>query len=126
MIYVFSDCEFDTQHHLLQRAGSAIHLRPKVFQVLTYLLAHRDRVIPKEELCAQIWPAQFIGDAVIDSTIRAVRRAIGGSGRTQRLIKTFHRYGYRFIAPVMVLAEKDAGRETKRPSFLSIPSPAPV
>lgn len=113
MTYVFSDCEFDTQHHLLQRAGCAIHLRPKAFQVLTYLLAHRDRVVPKEELCAQIWSAQFIGDAVVDSTIKAVRQAIGDNGRTQRLIQTVHKYGYRFISPVMVLAEQDADRETK-------------
>jgi DNA-binding winged helix-turn-helix (wHTH) protein len=122
MIYVFSDFQFDTQHHLLQRAGHAIHLRPKVFQVLTYLLAHRDRVVPREELCTRIWLAQFIGDAVVDSTIRAVRQAIGGSGRTQRFIKTFHRYGYRFIAPVTVIAAEDSGTETQRPPSRSIPS----
>jgi DNA-binding winged helix-turn-helix (wHTH) protein len=32
--------------------------------------------------------------------IMAARKAIGDDGRTQRMIKTYHRQGYRFIALV--------------------------
>src|SRR5215472_13403459 len=37
MLYVFGDCTLDTQLYTLQRAGQALRLRPKVFQVLRYL-----------------------------------------------------------------------------------------
>jgi DNA-binding winged helix-turn-helix (wHTH) protein len=56
MFYIFGDCELDTDLYILRRAGQVVHLSPKVFQVLTYLLEHRDRVIDKDELCAQVWP----------------------------------------------------------------------
>lgn len=75
-------------------------LRPKAFQALAYLLIHRDRVVSKRELCDQIWLGRLISDATVESTLAAVRRAIGDEGRAQHSIQTRHGLGYRFIAPV--------------------------
>ena len=80
MLYTFGDCELDTDLYILRRADQAAHLSPKVFQVLMYLLEHRDRVIDKDELCEQVWPEQFIADATLESTLRAVRQVVGDSG----------------------------------------------
>jgi DNA-binding response OmpR family regulator len=44
MRYIFSDYVLDTQRLELHHAGAPIKLRRKVFQVLVYLLAHRDRL----------------------------------------------------------------------------------
>jgi DNA-binding winged helix-turn-helix (wHTH) protein/predicted ATPase len=109
MRYIFIDCVLDTQLHLLSRGGRYLRLRPKVFQVLTYLLAHRDRVVSKQELCDQVWAAQAVSDAVIENCIKAVRRAIGDDGRAQRLIETQYGYGYRFVASVTVSPEMHSG-----------------
>src|SRR5262249_30289661 len=84
----------------LHRAGQAVPLRPKVFQVLLYLLTHRERVVDKQELCEQVWPEQFISDATLESTVRAVRRAVGDTGKAQRIIQTLYGHGYRFVASV--------------------------
>ena len=73
MRYLFADCLLDTQCYLLRRAGQSIRLRPKVFQVLTYLLTHRDRVIAKQELCEQVWSAQAVSDATIENCLKAIR-----------------------------------------------------
>jgi DNA-binding winged helix-turn-helix (wHTH) protein len=100
MRYVFADCLLDTQCHLLHRAGQSMRLRPKVFQALLYLLTHRDRVIPKQELCAQVWAARGASDATIDNCLRAIRHAIGDTGQAQRLIETRYGVGYRFVAAV--------------------------
>src|SRR5262245_23695010 len=100
MLYVFDNCELDTQRITLRRAGQTIPLRPKVFQVLLHLLTHRERLVDKQELCEQVWPEQFISDATLESTLRAVRRAIGDSGKEQRIIQTLYGHGYRFVAPV--------------------------
>jgi predicted ATPase/class 3 adenylate cyclase/DNA-binding winged helix-turn-helix (wHTH) protein len=102
MIYTFGECELDTQLHVLARAGQSVKLRPKAFEVLVHLLEHRDRIVTKHELCEQVWPNQFISDATLGSTVRAVRRAIGDTGEAHQLIRTVHGYGYRCLAPVTV------------------------
>jgi len=102
MIYTFGECELDTQLHVLSRAGQPIKLRPKAFTVLVYLVEHHDRVVTKDELCAQVWPNQFISDATLGSTVRAVRQAIGDTGEARQLIQTVHGYGYRCLVPVTV------------------------
>lgn len=105
MLYTFGDCSLNTQLYTLQRAGQALRLRPKVFQVLYYLLQHCDRVIPKQELAEQAWPEQFISDATLESTLRAVRQALGDTGRAQHLIQTLPGHGYRLVAAVEVCSE---------------------
>jgi DNA-binding winged helix-turn-helix (wHTH) protein len=122
MIYVFGDCALDTGLYALHRAGHSIRLRPKVFQVLTYLLAHRERVVSRQELCEQVWPDQFISDAALESALRGVRQAIGDSGRAQQLIQTLHGHGYRFIADVTIRPEASPGREADA----GPPPPAPA
>jgi TolB-like protein/DNA-binding winged helix-turn-helix (wHTH) protein len=100
MTYIFGDCELDTCLYTLHRAGQTIRLRPKVFRVCLYLLEHRDRVVSREELCTQVWSGQFISQATLEGVIRAVRQAVGDSGKAQGIIQTLHRYGYRFVADV--------------------------
>ncbi len=100
MLYIFGECTLDTHRYELSRAGSVRRLRRKAFQVLAYLLAHAERVVAKQELCAQVWPQQFISDAALDSTIKAVRQAIGDSGRRPQLIQTVYGAGYRLVVPV--------------------------
>ena len=102
MRYVFGEYILDTHRCELHHGGKPIKLRPKVFHVLAYLLAHCDRMVPKQELCASIWPHQYISNATFDSCMTEVRRAVGDSGRMQHVIQTRHGYGYRFIAPVEV------------------------
>ena len=50
MRYVFGDYEVDTQRDELRHAGIPCPLESQVFQVLVYLVQHRDRVVPKAEL----------------------------------------------------------------------------
>ena len=103
MRYLFGECTLDTEQYVLYRADHALPLQPKVFQVLHYLLTHRDRVIAKVELSGQVWPQQFISDATLEGVIKAVRHAVGDDGRTQWCIQTRRGQGYRFVAPVALM-----------------------
>jgi DNA-binding winged helix-turn-helix (wHTH) protein/tetratricopeptide (TPR) repeat protein len=100
MRYLFGHYSLDTQRCELQRAGKPIKLRRKVFQLLIYLLVHRARVIPKQELLEHLWPDQFVGDETLRSCLKTLRQALGERGRTPHFVHTLHRQGYRFIAPV--------------------------
>lgn len=100
MLYRFGDCELNTHCHTLWRANQLLQLRPKVLAVLIYLLAHADRVVTRAELCAEVWPHHYISNATLESTIRAVRQAIGDNGRTPQLIQTIYGSGYRFVGAI--------------------------
>ena len=65
MRYTFGDYVLDTQRYELRHAGEPIKLRRKVFQVFAYLLAHHERVVPKQELLEHLWPDQFVGDEAL-------------------------------------------------------------
>src|SRR5438128_10689702 len=119
MRYLFADCLLDTQCYLLRRAGQSIRLRPKVFQALIYLLTHCDRVIPKHELCEQVWSAQGASDATIENCLRALRQAIGDTGQAQRLIETHYGHGYRFVAAVTIAPDDGAPAATEAVAGLS-------
>ena len=94
----------------MSRAGAPVHVRPKVFQVLAYLLEHRDRVVSKPELMEQVWPGQSVSDETLDSCIALARRAVGDSARVQAVIQTRHGFGHRFVAAVEVRDSPVAGR----------------
>ena len=122
MIYRFADCALDTQLHLLHRAGLSTRLTPKVFEVLCYLIEHRDRVVSKQELCDQVWEGLAISDATLESCLRTVRISVGDSGQAQRIIQTQRGYGYRFVVDV-TMAASDGGIEegSALPPVLSDP-----
>ena len=117
MIYAFGEWELDLELYELRCADKPIRLQPKVFNVLAYLLQHRHRVVPKQELLSSLWSSQFISDSALERCIMMARKAIGDSREQQRLIQTFHCRGYRFVAPVIerVSDAKKASPRSQKP-----------
>ncbi len=100
MIYSFGDIEVDTDSVEVRTSGERVHVEPQVFDVLCYLIEHRERLVTKIELFDQIWGGAFVGEAALTSRIKTVRQAVGDSGRAQRVIRTVHGKGYQFVAEV--------------------------
>lgn len=100
-MFRFDECTVDLARWQLTRAGEPVHVERQVFDVLVYLLTHRDRVVPKLELLDAVWGDRFVSDSAITSRLKAARRAVGDDGRQQRIIATVHGVGYRFVAPVV-------------------------
>jgi TolB-like protein/Flp pilus assembly protein TadD len=96
----FADCEIDMALQELRRGGSRVHLEPQVFDLLVHLVRHRDRVVSKDELIATVWHGRNISEASLSSRVAAARRALGDSGNSQRMIRTFHKRGFRFVHEV--------------------------
>src|SRR5262245_49921391 len=86
MRYVFGNYTLDTERYELRRAGVLVKVQPKVFDVLAYLIALRERVVPKRELLDQLWPKQLIAETTLNACIKAVRQVVGDTGRAQRVI----------------------------------------
>jgi TolB-like protein len=97
---VFHDFALDGKRRELRRSGALVALEPKVFDLLAYLIDHRDRVISRDELISVVWDGRIISESALASCINAARAAVGDSGGEQRLIKTLPRKGIRFVGSV--------------------------
>ena len=100
MIYQFGEFEIDTRNYQLSNKGKVIDVEPKVFDLLSYLVINRSKLITRDELFANIWKGQVVSDTSLSNQIKAVRKVIGDSGRAQLCIKTIHGRGYQFVASV--------------------------
>jgi DNA-binding winged helix-turn-helix (wHTH) protein len=101
----FAGFELDVARRRLLHEGAAVALQPKAFEVLAYLVAHRDRVVSRNELLDELWPDEFVTDASLSFSVKAIRRALGDDGRRQAFIRTVHGRGFGFVAEVREVAE---------------------
>ncbi len=102
MRYVFGQCILDPDRRELTRAGATVPLEPQAFDVLRYLVEHRDRVVGRDEILDAVWGTTYVSDSTLATRIKEVRRAVEDDGRTQHTIRTLHRRGYRFVSDVAV------------------------
>jgi TolB-like protein len=100
MALAFGDHVLDIGRRELCRAGAPIALAPQVFDLLVYLLQHRERVLTKDDLIEGVWGGRIVSDSALTTRINAARKAIGDNGEDQRLIRTFARKGFRFVGEV--------------------------
>jgi TolB-like protein len=109
VIYRFGEFELDLARAELRAGGVACPVEPQVFALLTHLVENRDRLVSRDELLERVWDGRIVSDAAIASRIKSARQALGDDGTAQRFIRTLHRQGFRFVAPVKALrAEGDA------------------
>ena len=100
MRYLFEDYALDTDRRELRRGTDLVPLTPQVFDLLAYLIQHREVVVSKDDLIAAVWGGRAVSDSALTTRINAARTAIGDTGDQQRLIKTLHRKGIRFVGIV--------------------------
>jgi len=68
--------------------------------------------VTKDDLIAHVWEGRIVSDSALTSAINAARKAIGDSGRDQRLIRTSSRKGFRFVGAIGSPAGTYAGTAT--------------
>ncbi len=98
LIYSFEDIVVDTGEFRILRAGNAIKLERKAFEVLIYFLENPGRLISKEELLDAVWPDAFVTPNVLTRVIAQLRRELGDTSQRSRFIETVPTRGYRFTA----------------------------
>lgn len=130
MIYKFESFNLDAERRELHCGDELIAIEPQVFDVLQYLLDHRDRVVSNDDLIEAVWQGRIVSEATVSTRMNAVRRAIGDSGERQHFIRTVARKGYRFVSDVteqsgnsvVTLALTDVGKIGSAPvAALALP-----
>src|SRR5262249_16295445 len=104
MLYRFHDYTLDPASREVWHGAHRLALEPKVFQVLLYLLKHRDRMVPKPEFLDQCCPEPFVSESALPRWLPRLRKAVQPTPAAPPVIETRHRQGYRFVAVVTVLA----------------------
>ena len=110
-VYDFEDFELHPQAYELFCSGRPAGLQLKPTRLLLYLIEHRQRTVPKEELLEAIWPGGYIGETTFTTAIGEIRRALSDHGDSQRLIRTFRGRGYRFVGDVTRHAIESAPKD---------------
>src|SRR5687768_6052600 len=125
--YSFGTTCVDASRMSLTRDGVAVSLEPKAMDVLLYLLAHRDRLVTKDELLDAVWKDTFVTPNALTRAVAQVRKALGDDAHEARVIETVSKRGYRIIAPVIETPARDlAGQAPPSPPPAEVTPAAPV
>jgi TolB-like protein len=99
--YSFDNYTLDTDRRELLCGTSLVSLEPQVFDLLQFLIRHRDRVVTKDDILNAVWDGRAVSESVLSVRINAARHALGDSGQKQRFIRTLPRKGVRFVGKVL-------------------------
>ena len=123
MLFTFGTCSIDCARRELRREGKLVAIEPQVFDVLVYLIQHRDRVVTRDDLLASVWDGRIVSESTLSSRINSARAAIGDSGEQQQWIRTIARKGVRFIGEVEDRQGSGVATDANAaPAVLSAPS----
>ena len=98
MIYRFDDVEVEPATFALRKNGATAHMEPKALELLIYLIAQRERVVPKQELLDEVWKGTAVTENALTRAIAQIRKVLGDDLETPRYIQTVPTRGYRFVA----------------------------
>ena len=115
MIYRFAAFELDLSTVELRAAGEARKVEPQVFALLALLIENRDRLVSKDEIIEKVWEGRAVTDAALSSRVKSARQAVGDDGQSQRLIKTIHGKGFRFVGEVKAFRARAATESQVEP-----------
>jgi two-component system, OmpR family, alkaline phosphatase synthesis response regulator PhoP len=95
----FGDVEIDFERAEVRKSGQPLSLAAKELQLLRYLVNHRDRVVPREEILQRVWEYESeVSSRTIDVHIAWLRQKLDNP-QNPKFIHTVRGKGYRFTQP---------------------------
>jgi TolB-like protein/DNA-binding winged helix-turn-helix (wHTH) protein/Flp pilus assembly protein TadD len=103
----FGVFEADLRTGELTKLGKRVRLQEQPFQLLAMLLEKPGELVTREELRDRLWPKTIVDfDHGFNKAISKVRVALGDSAENPRFIETIASRGYRFLADVVVVNDR--------------------
>lgn len=92
--------ELDVVARVVKVRGEAHHLTPKQCALLACLMRNAGRTMSREEIMAEVWETDYLGDTrTIEVHISWLRAKIEPDSSRWRFIQTVRTVGYRFVDP---------------------------
>lgn len=123
--YSFGRFRVVPARRLLEADGRPVPLGSRAFDLLVALLARPGQLVTKDELLAAVWGARVVEENNLTVHMTALRRALGDRPDGERHIVTDPGRGYRFVAPVEILAPPAAAPAVPAPvGAAPLPTPS--
>lgn len=88
--------ELDDVAHEVRLRQEPIHLPPREFELLRYLMRHQDRVLGQREILTHVWGTGHSGDpSTVTVHIKRLRGRLGDDNIDTGMIQTIRGLGYR-------------------------------
>ena len=97
--------------------NGAIHLEPKVMQVLVALARQAGETVTRDQLLEDVWAGSVVGDEVLSRAVSLLRTALGDERVNPHFIRTVPRRGYELIVPVTPLIPEN-NRQSRWPIYI--------
>lgn len=96
--YTFGDVRVEFRRAEVQRAGVAVELSAKEFQLLKYFIEHREVVVSRDELLNEVWGYDAMPTTrTVDVHVAWLRQKLETNPRHPQYILTVHGLGYKFV-----------------------------
>jgi two-component system, OmpR family, alkaline phosphatase synthesis response regulator PhoP len=96
--FEFGDVQVDFELAEVRRRGQPVNITGKELQLLRYLIDHRDRVVPREEILQNVWEHNTeVSSRTIDVHVAWLRRKLDQPHHPRHIL-TIRGKGYRFTA----------------------------
>jgi two-component system KDP operon response regulator KdpE len=96
-VILIGDVLLDADRHLVEKKGKPVHLTPKQFEVLQYLMINAGRPIPHARLLRSVWGPEYGNELeYLRTFIRQIRMKIEDDPANPVYLLTDSHIGYRF------------------------------
>ena len=93
------DVELDPARRLVRRAGTPIHVTPKEFELLHFLMSHAGLPLTHARILAAVWGPEYGGELeYLRTFVRQLRKKLGDDAASPKYLLTDSQVGYRFRA----------------------------
>jgi DNA-binding winged helix-turn-helix (wHTH) protein len=110
------------ERRILGEGASPIELTAKAFDLLVLLVSKAEQLVTKDEILDAVWQEVSIAESNVTTTISMIRKALQEDSE-HRYIETIPKKGYRFVAPVSVVADPARGGTNPIDQALAPPAP---
>lgn len=105
--FLFGEFELSGAKRSLLKSGKSVSLNSKTFDLLLFLVENHGRILSKNELLDKVWENQFVEENNLSVQIAALRKIFGEKKGEHQFIATVPGKGYKFIADVVLLNDKE-------------------
>ena len=98
--FQFGPLLLDAAQRAVRKGNQSLHLTPREFEILLYLLENSDRVVSREELLTKLWRGVVVEEANLTQNVFLLRKVLGLTSTGQPFIETVPKRGYRIAVPV--------------------------
>ncbi len=97
LLYKFGNITVDLGRRELRVNKKVVGLKPKEFELLVYLIKHKNQVLSRDQILESVWGWEYIGDSrTVDVHVRWLREKIEDDPSNPQKIITARGAGYRF------------------------------